>query len=319
MPTNMHILQDAIEQTLHGLPAQAATALIGKKLAAQGVNLSQRELDHLTNQILKGTSDTLRLQRWKWWEQRQNVRLEFTPEDISRIEHTFTDFVENHLPEILQKASADLSRTILADLKGEWSAESRLQSREIAGFRSRLYDLWKAALETLRMLLTISRELGDAVHQGIRNSLEPGREHLTDVLLRFHARACQITDEILCLLEGGFADGAMARWRTLHEVAVVASFISERGEDLAERYVLHQAIDSKRAIEDYRACQRRLGYEPLQKADIEDVLDTYDQLISRFGSEFRGDYGWASHHLGNPQPTFKDIERAAGIDHLRAH
>ena len=31
------------------------------------------------------------------------------------------------------------------------------------------------------------------------------------------------------------------------------------------------------------------------------------------------DYGWASHHLGNPQPTFKDIERAAGIDHLRAH
>ena len=49
------------------------------------------------------------------------------------------------------------------------------------------------------------------------------------------------------------------------------------------------------------------------------MIDTYQQLIARFGKEFRGDYGWASHHLGNPQPTFKDIERAAGIDHLRAH
>ena len=98
---------------------------------------ADRELDRLTDQILKGTSDTFRLHRWKWWEQRQNVRLEFTPEDIGRIDHTFTDFVENHLPEIIQKASADLSRTILAALKGKWNAGSRLQSRETAAFRKR--------------------------------------------------------------------------------------------------------------------------------------------------------------------------------------
>jgi hypothetical protein len=99
----MRILQDAIEQTLHCLPAQAATALIGKKLAAQGVKLSGRELDRLTDQMLEGTSDTFRLHRWKWWEQRENVGLEFTPEDIGQIEHTSTDFVENHLPKIIQK------------------------------------------------------------------------------------------------------------------------------------------------------------------------------------------------------------------------
>jgi hypothetical protein len=234
----MRILQDAIEQTLHCLPAQAATALIGKKLAAQGVKLSYRELDRLTDQILKGTSDTFRLHRWKWWEQRENVGLEFTPEDIGQIEHTSTDFVENHLQKIIQKASADLSRTILSDLKGKWSAEARRQRRETAGFRSRLYDRWKAPLENLRLLLTISRELGDAVHQEIRDSPEPGREHLTDVLLRLHARACQITDEILCLLEGGFADGAMAIQCFPRTMLVRVHALSEcvrPGDDLGDK------------------------------------------------------------------------------------
>ena len=65
----MRILQDAIEETLHGLPLQAATALIGKKLAAQGEKLSPRELDRLMDQIRNGSSDTFSLHRWKWWEQ----------------------------------------------------------------------------------------------------------------------------------------------------------------------------------------------------------------------------------------------------------
>jgi len=50
------------------------------------------------------------------------------------------------------------------------------------------------------------------------------------------------------------------------------------------------------------------------------VQKAYDAVIARFGPEFgKGDYGWAGHHLGKAKPTFKDIERAAGIDHLRAH
>jgi hypothetical protein len=31
-------------------------------------------------------------------------------------------------------------------------------------------------------------------------------------LISIHARACRITDEILCLLKGGFPDAAFARW-----------------------------------------------------------------------------------------------------------
>src|SRR5260370_36714366 len=103
------------------------------------------------------------------------------------------------------------------------------------------------------MMLTMSRELGDSVNREIRQSPDASsRRHLIDVLARSHARACQIVEEILCLLECGLSDGAMARWRTLHEVAVVASFVATHGEDLAERYVSHQAVESKRAADDYQ-------------------------------------------------------------------
>ncbi|WP_224497072.1 DUF5677 domain-containing protein [Bradyrhizobium septentrionale] len=48
-----------------------------------------------------------------------------------------------------------------------------------------------------------------------------------------HARSCQITQEIIWLLSGGFADAAMARWRTLREATAVASLIGEHGEDFS--------------------------------------------------------------------------------------
>jgi hypothetical protein len=94
-------------------------------------------------------------------------------------------------------------------------------------FRERLYERWQMPLERLRMLVTVTREFGAGINENARQSTSAtSHKFMIDVLSRSHARACQIDEEIICLLEGGFADGAMARWRTLHEVAVVASFIA---------------------------------------------------------------------------------------------
>jgi len=169
------------------------------------------------------------------------------------------------------------------------------------------------------MLLTISRELGSTTNQQVRSSSKSDRKNLVEVLTRSHARACQITEEIICLLSAGFADGAMARWRSLHELAVVALFVGANGEELAERYVLHQAVESKRAATEYEKCCERLGYEPIEPAELKALESSYAALTTRFGRDFTKPYGWAAYHLGIPNPTFADIERKVGIDHLRAH
>jgi hypothetical protein len=317
----MRILQDAIEGALQDLPEQALSALTERKLAEQGVKLSARQRKLLTKSIMQGDTETVRLWGWKGWDHR-HVTVQFTSEDAEQVEKKFTEFIEKRLLDLVQTVTEDLSQAILADLKRRWRAESLRQRRELAGFRKRLYGRWKVPLEALRMMVTMSRELGDSVNRELRQSPDASRSrHLIDVLARSHARACQIAEEILTLLEAGFADGAMARWRTMHEIAVVASFIATHGEEMAERYVSHQAIESKRAADDYQRCQPRLGYEPLPDKDIKAAQKAYDAVIAKYGPEFaRGDYGWARRHLGKPKaPTFKDIESAVQIDHFRAH
>jgi len=84
---------------------------------------------------------------------------------------------------------------------------------------------------------------------------DPKKKQLRSILIRLLTRGCQVTDEIICLLENGFADGAMARWRTLHEIA-----------DIAKRYVDHQAVESKRKLDKYLACYKDFGYKPLRHA-----------------------------------------------------
>jgi len=44
---------------------------------------------------------------------------------------------------------------------------------------------------------------------------------------------------------------------------VVAAVISQHGEAIAGRYLDHQAVESKRALDKYLACYKDLGYEPL--------------------------------------------------------
>lgn len=169
------------------------------------------------------------------------------------------------------------------------------------------------------MFVTISREFGESVNHNVQGGEQTDQRHLVDVLMHCHARACQVTEEIICLLSNGFSDGAMARWRTLHEIAVVALYISEQGENLAERYVLHQAIESRKAALEYERCRPRMGYEPLDPVELAKIEQAYSAGISRFGAPFGTQYGWAAHHLRIDKPSIADIERVVRIDHLRPY
>jgi len=187
------------------------------------------------------------------------------------------------------------------------------------GFEKRLHQRWGLGIDRLRMFLALSREFGDSVNTVFRD--DPGAAHsnLMDVLVRLHARGCQVTHEVICLLRAGLADGAMARWRTLHEIAVVALFLSEHGEELAERYVIHQAVESLWAARDYQRCCGRLGYEPLSELEMQNLEKAFEQGVERYGSAFRTQYGWAAEVLRIDRPTLSDIERSVRIDHFRAH
>jgi len=65
--------------------------------------------------------------------------------------------------------------------------------------------------------------------------------------------------EIAVLLRSGYADGAHARWRTLHEISVVAALLKEHGEELAERWWCHVAVESLRGANQFNRYAHLLG------------------------------------------------------------
>lgn len=56
-------------------------------------------------------------------------------------------------------------------------------------------------------------------------------------MLHIHGRALQEFLEIITLMKNGFADGAYARWRSMYELSIIASFITENGENVAKAFI----------------------------------------------------------------------------------
>lgn len=317
--SGLTILHKAFEEAIGLAPYIKAAAVIGAKLEKQGIVLSNRELDQLAEHLRSNGDKPFRFNLQNWWKNRK-VSVEIDNSDIIAIERATEEFMEETVSKFMPELINTSSISILKTLRQQWPKEYRRQKHDLKNFRKRLNLRWNEAIEALSMCETIARELGEGATELLRASRGSDFPCLVDVLPRLHARSCQITSEVIALLETGFADGAMARWRTLHEIAVVATLLCESGEELAQRYLDHQLIESYRAAKDYKDCSERLGYEPLEDLDFQEIKNSYEELKERYGKRFCSQYGWASQLLKDGKnPTFKDLEEIAGIDHMRAH
>jgi hypothetical protein len=311
----MRNLQDLFHSSLQGAPTQLLAHLIHQKLADQDVRLSERDRERLLEYIMSGAQGTLNLGRWKWW-QRKQVTLHFTEEDGVRFDRLAAKF-EAEIPNMVEQLSDRTVEIMLADMHKHWPAESRAEQRELRGFRERLARTWGNPFDLLRLLLALAREYGEEVGRELGAATAHPSPHLVEALTRLQARACRLAAEVLALLESGFSEGALARWRSLHEVATVANLLSDGDDALAERYLLHVRIEEWRAAKEYRAYSTRLGLESLTPAEHAALEGTKDALVERFGKSYATQYGWAAEKLKTERPTFADIEAFVGLDHLR--
>ncbi|MDE8304979.1 DUF5677 domain-containing protein [Erysipelothrix rhusiopathiae] len=70
------------------------------------------------------------------------------------------------------------------------------------------------------------------------------KQYTFTAMMHIHGRALQQFLEIITLMKSGFADGAYARWRSLYELSIISSFISEQGETVAKAFVTsHETED----------------------------------------------------------------------------
>jgi hypothetical protein len=213
--------------------------------------------------------------------------------------------------EIASDASVEAYLGLIDSDGQEWVAQSTSYQAE---FEERLADRWGKGLDLCELIRLVSLEEGAEFHAEHRD--EGGLRH--DVLARLHARACLIAGEILGLLRAGYASGAHARWRALHEVAATASFLAAGDDELIRRYRDYEHVESLAAARDYQRNAQALGHEPLSVEELEEMESTVGRLCRSYGVLFKKRYGWAAHLFGYA-PDFRKIEASADLDHLRSY
>lgn len=306
------MFKDAIQDVFNALPKMILRELLTRKLSESKVEIPPEAFDALVGHVLTGQKNNF------FWDDGVDgevisLSLEFTEEDGAEIDSAVKRAIEA-IPEATLLALDEASKLFFNDLKRRWDDEYLAQLYELQMFREGLEARWGKGLTYLRMLLTCCREIGAQTLKRHNKSKSKRHAFRRWVLVRLHARACQVTDEIICLMENGFADGAMARWRTIHELSVVATLIADGNEDLAERYILHDAVEVRRQADEYDATQVPLGAAPIGKRERKAIDQEYQTVLDRYGSAFAHPYGWAANHLNLKKPTFKDLQSAA--DHI---
>jgi hypothetical protein len=129
---------------------------------------------------------------------------------LMEVERRTSDFLANDLPTVIEKAADKSADEVLKELRQKRPEVGTWEEANVTQFRFNLEARWGTALDLLRMLLHIAREEGAENLKRVRKLKRYPLKR--DLLVRLHARACQVTDEIITLIENGFADGAMARW-----------------------------------------------------------------------------------------------------------
>ncbi|MDQ3126735.1 MAG: DUF5677 domain-containing protein [Pseudomonadota bacterium] len=306
-------LQSVLHAQIRKTPQLALEQILERKLEEDGIKLSKAGRKAFAEHIL--THGESKEFTWRGGNGTDNKTIKFDETDAEELSRMTRRLAES-MPEIVDKLSKSAAKDYLKNLLAAWPERDDWELLVNAGFRERLQERWGEGLGLLRMLLTVCREVGGEQQTLLnRSKAKKALPYARSALVRLHIRACQVSSETITLMEGGFADGAMARWRTLYEIAVVSDLIAVAGDDLGHRYLAHDVIDEKEAIEAYVRTQVPLGYKPPSAAVLKSLERRVAAAVTRFGPEFKRPNGWAAKHLGitgKQKVRFCDLENAAG-------
>lgn len=298
-------------------PELAIEPILRKKLKKAGVKAWRAGARALAHHLIHKDNEEFHWEDYPLTDSTDS-KIVFTKDDGRELEEVI-DKLPKEIEAIAEQLISSTVDRMLADYKMEWQTYRRRDERFVATFRNNLEDRWGEALDGLRLLLDLSRDEGQKFHLRLGKTKAKSSPYSRIVLSKLHARACQVTAEILALLEAGFANGALARWRTLHEIEVVATLISEADNATAERYLDYEFVESKKAMDQFELNYEDLGYAPLTKKQQADINADYYRVIEKYGKNFGGSYGWAAEYLENKSPRFTTLEEAAGAARMRSH
>ena len=183
------------------------------------------------------------------------------------------DFLGDIINDAMQEKVVSLANEMIADGKSEDEVFAAIEKLDLSGmvieliskasddamddYKAHMYErvyeyelsetqflahiklLWGKAFAASEAMYLITLEAATSFRKIIDERDPAEREtwqYRFRVLLELHGRACQVFLEIIYLLKAGFPDGAYARWRSLYELTVIAQFIQQNEENVAQSF-----------------------------------------------------------------------------------
>ena len=174
----------------------------------------------------------------------------------------------------------ELCSRFIESFRASESEQTDHFNREERGFRERCYKQWRSGLDLLQVFRHFCAEVGSLFQKEFCRYGQYRHDPLLGVLMRQHANACRIAGEVEALLRCGYPDGALARWRTLHEIAVSSILIRKFGMAAAEDFVRYGLVEAAKGMEAYQETADAMGRVPYVSHEIDAARKVRDRLVS---------------------------------------
>lgn len=192
-----------------------------------------------------------------------------------------------------------------------------LNEQDLSGFRMRLALAWKTPLDRLRSLSMMCQEiLLELVEDQSVGCIAFTPKF--NALTKLFSRAVQLSGEIHNSLSGGYSEGALSRWRAMHETCVILSILSSSDCSVSERFL------DFRLVLDYRAAKFFNDFSGAGEAEKISILDMshaeakYLEVLAKYEQGFDKENGWAAPLITEKgKITFFKLEALSGYDPLR--
>lgn len=290
---------------------------IESSLRKKEIRLSDEDIKMISKRLAKDPSAKIEASDLSINDDTE-ILIDLTEQDLEDSVERMTEATS----EVVRTTTEEIASQILEAMESNSDATITLLKEDLDSFHENINHAWGSALDSLELFINASREARDIFIEDYQQWDEKRIQDSSNraaALERIHVRACRTASEILCLLRGGFADGAMARWRALHELSVIGMYLSEQPDSVSEMYLDHSVIEQAKSMDSYETHYETLGEEPIERKNADLLRQECNALITKYGPSFKGDYGWASCHRQKKRTTFADIEQSIQLNHWRPY
>lgn len=226
----------------------------------------------------------------------------------------FDEKIKEKLPDIIESLEAVFKESLTQFYQDKILDEIRAKEQD---FKDRLYNDYKDGFDFLQIFIDINKYCGKRILKETEEQTNKEYSLKRSLLFRIHARACQVSTEIQTLLRYGYADGAHARWRTLHELAVIFLVLFENPEEITEMYFDYYVIENEKRAKEFEVHHKKINWPALEETELQNLKARKEDLIQKYGQEYAQNYGWTLKLLSKKERHFTGLERLVGLDYMR--